>query len=1252
MRYKNVFIRVGRALCLLFVATTSAAFAGGSADEPVKLTIPAERIEGIGQTDDPAATAVTIHRKASPSTPVRLPIVADTFLWKQSKNSAGFGQSLLLRDGRFSQGLMKIDVSGLDPDAAFDAGLHFKVGGVERKGQSATFSLHRILTDWTEDATWFKPTAEGDTTWDGLKPGRDYDANPFAQLKVDALKDNQLIDITGIETAIRSWRSGQWPNHGFLILLNGKALQCVFPSREKAMQARSVVLGGQNSGAMLIVPNAGVLARVLLKPDDLLTAELKLVVLKRSATTKGSAPPTITLELLRALRPITDGPLKAGIDFDASPLATCDLPATGSETTIHFPGLADLLRQIAGGKSANDGLIVRVSSSQTAPLSIGGPADSGRLPALAITAQPSPHPVLYDPSIKPTPGVYTTLKDGHLYYGQQRLRLWGVVGAPHPDRLVKMGFNAERIWEPRVEISKNKTNFYTAESLKRGEAATYTKGDGSMIDQWDRRFADDKAHGLFVMFAALQNGMPVVPLAADDSFIAPGHEPGSDAGDWQAWKKAILTPKIEPLLPRIAVIDDRLLAIRKRAARNLLTHVNQYTGKPYGQDEAIAVYEVFNENGFCRVALEGEYEKWPAFFQEEFRAKWNGWLKGRYHDDAALMAAWGKTAAGESLAQSTVKLGPTLQNRASASPSRASDFVRFVIEIDHHFQEDFRAYCRTLAPPGIGVNVAPFSFDTQYRPHMAWNYANSLGDVNCFGMYFWELSSSLSRPPSAYVIDSNTTQGAATILYETNCGRPDPYRAEYPLKLAALASWQDWDGIFWHYWSQSEEPDEAYLTTPMAPPAKSHYWTAVQHQNDPVMCSAMSIAGQIFLRHDIHPATQPAVFEVGAKALFGYDHYAGAGVARQTFVRGATIRFRADSPSGISLDGAAPPENQPLTDAVASGDQILWDWPNGRLIIDTPTAKAYVGKFRGPFKFKDGIVLGDVSTPSVSFAMASRDGKPLVGPDASHQIYVMAVADARNTDFRFNYDVKGGPLEQANAVSNRGRAPVLVDPVHYRVWFPANLQGSFAEYDFADRQVRSQPISNINVIRQAGPTPYMSILTIENRQSPAAVPEPAPASVVHVPQMMVPTPLPASQPAGPWNPIPEISWQMNEEDADRALHGSGLTYSSISREKSADGATKALIVSDVRLPALWGSPADVELSFSGHGIGSITVTLKQPPPFSVAMEDLQKRLGPPAEKQTGAQFERSLARWDKVDRSVDVIMTESQGILKLVLEKN
>ncbi len=92
-------------------------------------------------------------------------------------------------------------------------------------------------------------------------------------------------------------------------------------------------------------------------------------------------------------------------------------------------------------------------------------------------------------------------------------------------------------------------------------------------------------------------------------------------------------------------------------------------------------------------------------------------------------------------------------------------------------------------------------------------------------MYYWDLKSTLDKPPSSYLIDSFTVENKPIVLYETNIGRPNPYRAEYPLKLAALASYQNWDGVFWHYWGPVGAGGElAYLNGIMAPPATSHYW--------------------------------------------------------------------------------------------------------------------------------------------------------------------------------------------------------------------------------------------------------------------------------------------------------------------------------------------------------------------------------------------------------------------------------------------
>ncbi len=56
-------------------------------------------------------------------------------------------------------------------------------------------------------------------------------------------------------------------------------------------------------------------------------------------------------------------------------------------------------------------------------------------------------------------------------------------------------------------------------------------------------------------------------------------------------------------------VDKRLQEIKKRHAGNLLTHVNPYTGKSYGEEENIAVYEIFNERDLSMAASPQDFSK-------------------------------------------------------------------------------------------------------------------------------------------------------------------------------------------------------------------------------------------------------------------------------------------------------------------------------------------------------------------------------------------------------------------------------------------------------------------------------------------------------------------------------------------------------------------------------------------------------------------------------------------------------------------
>ncbi len=89
-----------------------------------------------------------------------------------------------------------------------------------------------------------------------------------------------------------------------------------------------------------------------------------------------------------------------------------------------------------------------------------------------------------------------------------------------------------------------------------------------------------------------------------------------------------------------------MIALQREYARDLLTHVNAYTGHAYVDEPAVAFIEINNENGFIHEWQNGTFG--PAChtnYLNELSSQWNAWLAARYADTAALTAAWAPAGA-------------------------------------------------------------------------------------------------------------------------------------------------------------------------------------------------------------------------------------------------------------------------------------------------------------------------------------------------------------------------------------------------------------------------------------------------------------------------------------------------------------------------------------------------------------------------------------------------------------------------------
>ncbi|MEI8311068.1 MAG: hypothetical protein WCH98_09960 [Verrucomicrobiota bacterium] len=67
-----------------------------------------------------------------------------------------------------------------------------------------------------------------------MKPGTDFEIQPFATFETDALLKGDIIEIPGFEDAVRAWQNGSWENYGFLITLSGPSMQVSVSAREAA----------------------------------------------------------------------------------------------------------------------------------------------------------------------------------------------------------------------------------------------------------------------------------------------------------------------------------------------------------------------------------------------------------------------------------------------------------------------------------------------------------------------------------------------------------------------------------------------------------------------------------------------------------------------------------------------------------------------------------------------------------------------------------------------------------------------------------------------------------------------------------------------------------------------------------------------------------------------------------------------------------------------------------------------------------
>ena len=148
----------------------------------------------------------------------------------------------------------------------------------------------------------------------------------------------------------------------------------------------------------------------------------------------------------------------------------------------------------------------------------------------------------------------------------------------------------------------------------------------------------------------------------------------------------------------VGQFHPRCIELQKEYARDLLTHVNKYTGNAYTDEPAVAMIEISNEDrGLVVKRRHNSIKTLAKPYQDELEKQWNGWLKKKYPNNESGYAN------GKAL----------LLNRfPKASAQFRKDFDDFIWDAELTYWKGMRDYIRNTLKakqPVSGTQAASYS---------------------------------------------------------------------------------------------------------------------------------------------------------------------------------------------------------------------------------------------------------------------------------------------------------------------------------------------------------------------------------------------------------------------------------------------------------------------------------------------------------------------------------------------------------------
>ena len=507
--------------------------------------------------------------------------------------------------------------------------------------------------------------------------------------------------------------------------------------------------------------------------------------------------------------------------------------------------------------------------------------------------------------------------------------------------------------------------------------------------------------------------------------------------------------------------EPRMIELQKKYARDLLTHVNPYTGRAYTDDPGVAMIEINNENSIVSLWYWGDVAKYGSPYAELFRQKWNEWLRERYTDTGEVIAAldWtGEIAPkeGETLEAGTFPVpihrdGPHFKN----DKVRAA-FIGFLLDLEAaYWSEMFRFVKEELGakPPVTGTQLQYGAWYAQAKTdycdnHAYWHHP-AFPHVPWDGKDWYIVNAAMTNSRTGGEptrMSRNRLLGRALVVSEYDHAYPNLYGAEGNLMIAAVGAYQGWTGINQFAWSHGQdfEPDaQTFFFDMCGNQAKMVHLPAcyaILQRGDVksgpgkyIHVQDLSRADELRLISEYKTEWTPIQNRLSADPTLSMVCWTG--------MRPTDDGLKTELPAGsvnVTSWDQLPEEFGCPEDGEIRNEfgELRWNWKEpegGFFTVDTQGVKVFTGFVRGrSFEF-EGLTL----TPGVTRMDWTTISLTAVNPSAACEKgtlapgrYLLAATGlVRNTDAVFKVYEEGKLTAASDYGGSAGEAPALCEGI-------------------------------------------------------------------------------------------------------------------------------------------------------------------------------------------------------------------------------